>query len=286
MEATNQFTKDMISKENQNSTFNGDVKETSTFEYGDVWETATCECGNEFESLVKTGGFDKERETCSECFKKEREKNYELEYKKQTLKEYLKSFYQESLINEKLKQAGFDSYHPTNEQLTKAKEIGERYASIFDLDKPRNLLLIGNYGTGKSHLAVSIAKEIMHKKYMSTLFISTPKLLTELRSTYNRNSVESEGTIINRLSRVSLLVLDDLGSEQSKPSNDTNEQTWATSKIFEIIDNRIGRHTIFTTNYDLKELQQRLGGRIFSRMMENTHPVKMYGDDYRLKDFK
>lgn len=255
-----------------------------------VLETSICKCGNEYESHIKAGIAGRERdiklEHCNKCYEKEQELEYQQEHKKELLKEHLKSFNRESLVNDKLKQASFESYQPTTEQLTKAKAVCKRYVCTFDLDKSRNLLLIGNYGTGKSHLAVSIAKEVMHKEYMSALFISTPKLLTKLRSTYNYGSKETENEIINQLSRVSLLVLDDIGSEQSKPSNDLNEQTWATSKIFEIIDNRIGKHTIYTTNYDVVELQQRLGGRNFSRMMEDTFVVKMFGKDYRLRDFK
>jgi DNA replication protein DnaC len=235
-------------------------------------------------SIKKVNSIFKREEL--ESYQKEQEEKYQQEWKHQQLKENLKNFNRESLVNDKLKQVSFESYQPINEQLTKAKAVCERYACTFDLDKPRNLLLLGNYGTGKSHLAVSISKEVMFKKNMSALFISTPKLLTKLRSTYNYNSNETEDRIINQLSRVSLLVLDDIGSEQYKASNDTNEQTWSTSKIFEIIDNRIGRHSIFTTNYDVNELQQRLGGRNFSRMMENTHVIKMYGKDYRLRTFE
>jgi DNA replication protein DnaC len=271
--------KDMTSTENGNSIFKRDVVETSI-----------CKCGHEYESHFKTFFSGIERvhriEMCHECHEKKQDEEMRQEWDRQQLKEHLKIFNSDSLLNDKLKQACFDSYHPTNEQLTKAKTICERYANNFEINNAVNLLLIGGYGTGKSHLAVSIAKEVMHNKYKSALFISTPKLLTRLRSTYSWNSRESEEQIINQLSRVSLLVLDDLGSEQSKPTGDSNEQSWALSKIFEIIDNRIGRHTIFTTNFDLNELQQRLGGRNFSRMMENTHVVKMYGKDYRLRTFE
>lgn len=265
MEAENQFIQNITSKE-ENSIFKREVLKTSI-----------CKCGNKFES--------NKLERCLDCFQKEQEELYRQEWNQQQLKEHLENFNRQSMVNEKLRKVNFESYSPTNDQLTKAKAICERYASAFDLDNPRNLLLIGKYGTGKSHLAISIAKEIMQKKYMSALFISTTKLLTKLRSTYNYGNIETEDQIMNRLSRVSLLVLDDVGAEQ-KPSNDPDEQTWATSKIFEIIDSRIGRHTIYTTNDEINVLQQRLGGRNFSRMMEDTFVVKMYGEDYRLKDFK
>jgi DNA replication protein DnaC len=265
------------------------IKNVNSIFKREVLDTAVCKCGKTFDSIIKASSPNSERvinlSMCDDCYHKVQEEEYLKEHNQKMLEEFLKTFNRESLINDKLKQASFGSYQPTNEELTKAKVLCERYSSIFEYDKPRNLLLIGNYGTGKSHLAVSTAKEIMHQKIVPAFVFSTPSLLTKLRSTYNRNSYESEEKIINQLSRVSLLVLDDIGAEQSKPS-EQNEQSWATSKIFEIIDNRIGKHTIYTTNYDLKELQQRLGGRNFSRMMENTHVVKMYGEDYRLKDYK
>lgn len=193
-------------------------------------------------------------------------------------------FDNESLMNEKLKPASFETYQPTSEELAKAKAITERYAVNFSKENPVSLLLIGNYGTGKSHLAVSITKRLMDKG-LTCIFISTPKLMTKLRSTYNKDSDVSEDQIIDSLTQVDCLVLDDIGAESTKASAD-NQHSWATSKLFEIIDNRIGKHTIFTSNFEPKELEQRLGGRNFSRMMEDTHVIKMYGDDYRLKNFK
>jgi DNA replication protein DnaC len=193
-------------------------------------------------------------------------------------------FNTDSLMNPKLQIATFENYHPTSEELNKSKEITKRYAENFSKENPISLLMIGNYGTGKSHLSVAITKVLMEKS-LSCIFISTPKLMTKIRSTYNKQSEYSEEQIIDQLSKVDCLVLDDIGSESVK-QGDSNQHTWATSKLFEIIDNRIGKHTIFTTNYDVNELQKRLGGRNFSRMMENVHVIKMYGDDYRLKDFK
>lgn len=271
--------KGITSTESENSIFKTEVLETSI-----------CKCGQVYDSKIATTVFGKRREInlgmCEDCSDKERERKYAEEQHQKWVKQAMDNFDQSSLINPKLKQATFEIYEPTSEELAKAKSICQRYATNFDINNPVNLLLIGNYGTGKSHLAVSVAKTLINEKSRNCLFISTPKLLTKLRSTYNRNSKESEGEIIDHLSRVSLLVLDDIGSEQAKPTNEHNEQNWATSKIFEIMDNRIGKHTIFTTNFTVEELQERVGGRNFSRMMENTHVIKMYGDDYRLRNFK
>lgn len=231
---------------------------------------------------VKTDG------KCFSCFSEEetlKEFDRQREEARIARIERLKEIFNtDSLMNPKLQDATFERYNPTNNDLARAKEITKRYADNFTKNNPVSLLLIGNYGTGKSHLGVSITKVLMDKGF-SCIFISTPKLMTKIRSTYNKDSEYSEEQIIDQLSKVDCLVLDDIGSESVK-QGDSNQHTWATSKLFEIIDNRIGKHTLFTTNYDVNELQQRLGGRNFSRMMESVHVIKMYGDDYRLKDFK
>jgi DNA replication protein DnaC len=200
-------------------------------------------------------------------------------------KDRLKMFDEDSLMNPKLKSATFENYEPTNDELKKAKEIARRFAQNFNKEKAASVLFIGTYGTGKSHLSVAITKELMTKDH-SCLFISTPKLLTKLRSTYNKESAFSEEQVISQLSNVDCLVLDDIGAEQTKVNKDGNDQTWATSKLFEVIDSRIGKHTVFTSNFQPHELQQRLGGRNYSRMMEDVFIVPMNGKDYRTRNFE
>lgn len=257
-------------------------------------ENGKCDCGNSYEKRYKIyiptqdQAILCENEMCSKCKEKEflkeffkKQEEEVLELKKKKLQQM---FEENSLINPKLQNATLENYHPTNQELEKAKSIAKRYADNFCEENPISLLLIGDYGTGKSHLGVAILKELIKSGYTG-IFISTPKLMTKLRSTYNKESEFTEAQIIDQLTNVDCIVLDDIGAEAVK-AGDSNQHTWTTSKIFEIIDNRIGKHTIFTTNYEINELQQRLGGRNFSRMMENVHVIKMYGDDYRLRNFK
>jgi DNA replication protein DnaC len=261
----------------------------------------TCKCGKEYESSYlmfippKDEPIHYKNEMCGECEEeskrleqlKEIEENNKRraeEKEKERKRRFLEIFDDFSLMNPKLKTVTFDDYKPTSDQLEKAKQITNRYADNFSLENPVSLLLIGNYGTGKSHLSAAITKSLISKEF-TCVFVSTPKLLTKIRSTYNKTSFYSEDAIMKTLSEVDCLILDDIGSETTKVGDD-NQHTWGTSKIFEIIDNRIGKHTIFTSNYEPSELQERLGGRNFSRMMENTHVIKMYGDDYRLRSFK
>lgn len=186
-----------------------------------------------------------------------------------------------STVNPDLEAASFDTFQATTPNLQQALRIAREYADGFDLSKPSNLLFAGMYGLGKSHLSYSICKELREKGHIA-VFVSVPKLLTVIKSTYQRNSEFSEAELLGVMSTVDLLALDDIGAERSK--RDEDRETWATEKLFEIIDGRSGRHTIYTTNLTAAELPQRVGQRNFSRMMMNTQPVKLEGQDYRINN--
>ena len=186
-------------------------------------------------------------------------------------------------MNERLANCSFDNYIPVSPELDRAKKITMRYAANYKKDNPVNLMLVGSYGTGKSHLSVSVVKALLSRGN-SCLFISVPKLLTRLKSTYNKSSEQTEEELLSHLEKMDLVVLDDVGAEKTKKEDD--EFSWARTKMFEIIDSRIGKHTIYTTNFSTNELLSMYGERNFSRMMENTHLVEMNGENYRLRNVK
>lgn len=185
-------------------------------------------------------------------------------------------FERNSLINPDLQNATFENFE-TGEFMQAYRKV-KNYANSFDIEKPSNLFFQGSFGTGKSHLSVAVTKAVTEKGY-SAIFISTPKLLTKIRSTYNKFSEQSEDQIINAITNADLVVFDDIGAEGEASG-------WALQKLFEIIDQRIGKHNIFTTNLGSKEFERSMDlQRIFSRMMMNAEPIIMNGTDYRRKQF-
>lgn len=155
------------------------------------------------------------------------------------------------------------------------------------------LVLYGNTGCGKTHLAVSIMRNMYksnineiinslsdqlpdYSKIKKQIFKPVPDLLLEIRSAFKDGASESEDDIIKKYSRVPLLVLDDLGSEK------TSEYSITT--LYIIIDRRDRElmPTIITTNLNPKEIEEKLGARIASRLsgMKN---IKINMPDYRKK---
>jgi DNA replication protein DnaC len=210
---------------------------------------------------------------------------FELEQAREAVrerKEYqLRKLEKYNMINARLEVVTFDSYQPNSREQQLALHASKEYVESFDLQSSSNLLFSGMYGLGKSHLAYSICKGVRSKGH-SAVFVSMPKLLTMIKDTYNNeNSEFTEAGLINVLSAVNLLVIDDIGAQKG---NKTEGETWATEKLFEIVDGRAGRHTVYTTNLTSGELRKNVGERIFSRMIQDTKSIKFVGEDYRLKD--
>lgn len=204
--------------------------------------------------------------------------------KENKAKKIYRLFEGNSMLSKSLARATFKTYHPPTVELGHAKSRLMAYAKEFDPEKSSNLLLVGPYGTGKSHLAVSVTKELMDSGY-KCLFLSVPKLLTKIRQTYNGNSKFSEADILELIESVDLFVLDDLGTEYANKRNHDENDNWTHTKLFEVLDNRAGKPTIFTTNLKSNELVEKLNERNLSRIMDGTEVIKMEGPDYRRKGF-
>ncbi|WP_042352286.1 ATP-binding protein [Bacillus massiliigorillae] len=192
----------------------------------------------------------------------------------------MSAFKKKSLMNKDLHEATLDKYYPQNESQDVALETVKTYINEFDCE--RGLVLQGKPGLGKSHLASAIVKELIKKKY-SGIFISLPRLMTELKATYNRKSALQEVEVLSALQNVNVLVLDDLGVEIDGKKDDA--AAWAKGKIYEVVDSRVGKSTIYTTNFTAKQLIELYGERDFSRMVQYCDSIKIEGKNYRFKKF-
>lgn len=194
------------------------------------------------------------------------------EAEKKRKQQAINNIFNQSNVNASLKAATVNNYQPQNEAQDKAKQTAVEYVKSFSVKRPKSLILQGSYGTGKSHLAYAIAKAIKNQGY-SVAFMHIPMLMDRIKATYNKNASETTDELVNLLSNIDLLVLDDMGVENTEHT---------LNKLFSIVDNRVGKNNIFTTNFSNKELNQNVSWqRISSRMKHNARTVKVIGDDYR-----
>ena len=134
------------------------------------------------------------------------------------------------------------------------------------------LLLTGNYGCGKTHLAAAIANQAV-RMGTPTIFLTVPDLLDWLRFSFSAGNDLTYEERFNEIRNAPLLVMDDFGTQSST--------AWAEEKLFQIINTRyINRMpTVVTSNRDLEEFE----GRIRSRLTdpELVSHVHILAPDFR-----
>lgn len=198
-------------------------------------------------------------------------------YQKKLKRKRSEDIFNNSIISEELKASTFDNYEPETDSQKRLVSICQRYVENFDLNNKQSLLIQGDYGLGKSHLAMATSKAIKAKGY-TVLFMDVPQLITTYKDTYNKTTELTERQLDQIIAEVDLLVLDDYGTSVTQFGN---------QKLFEVMTSRSGKHNIITTNNTSNELTRNKDlGKTFSRMMRNTTPIKVEGEDYRLKGLR
>ena len=177
------------------------------------------------------------------------------------------------------------NYSAANPILAEARQLVLEYIGWLNGDLPSGgLYLTGGVGTGKTHLAVAIARGALWYGH-TVQFTSTISLMRAIKREMDGGDMES---LMRRYENTGLLVLDDIGKEYATP--------WALSQLSDIIGARYAaeRPVVYTSNYALdgnSGLAQALaqqGGldsaeAIVSRIKGSTQVVKMLGEDWRRK---
>lgn len=181
-----------------------------------------------------------------------------------------------SVIPAKYRGVSFDRPPVTemNEVVVRpAREFCERIES--NLDRGRGLWLYGGAGTGKTTLAMLVSRSALDAG-RSVAIYSMPKLLARIRRTYDADAGEqSYAELFERLTTVDLLHIDDLGAE--------NRTEWVLEQLYALINERYEtqRSLIVTTNKNEAELDEQIGGRVVSRLVEMCEVVPVFDEDRR-----
>ncbi len=178
-----------------------------------------------------------------------------------------------SNLGERFSKSTFESFLDRNGSET-AYKVATKYVKTFKEWDGESLMIWGEPGNGKTHLAAAIVNELSKKGYI-VVFQSVPELLQRIRSTFNSENKENETQIMRALLECDLLILDDIGAEK------TTE--WVEEKLFNIIDGRYRKElpTLYTSNLEPKELKNQVGKRSYDRMVETSLTVKNEAASYR-----
>lgn len=154
----------------------------------------------------------------------------------------------------------------------------QQYASRFHDFPSKHLLFIGETGLGKTFLTACIAKQVAENGY-SVVYEPAKPLFYQFDvrnfSKGTEEDIDKARICTKRYFQCDLLIIDDLGTEITNKATD--------SVLYELVNERIlgGKHTIFTTNFPIEELEQRYSNPIMSRLKGEFVKVHFYGEDIR-----
>lgn len=264
----------------------------------------TCRCGAQFLDKVFTRQNGEEfnlYNSCPDCRKKA-EIEQQREEAEVKLKEALKhvNWHDVARVPSSFIQKSFTNF---NKQLQP-----KAFNAVFNLQWksdlnsiPQSLVLLspGLYGVGKTHLVCALINKIIEESEKAVLgkdlfvrfrrcpvvFTSENGLLRRIRETYNKRRsedeyVETEADIYESLKLFDLLVIDDVGKVRPRDLN------FLQGVYFNIIDQRYTdqQALILTTNHDLNELEEHIGGACADRIRDMAGKdgfIVMKGQSYR-----
>lgn len=173
------------------------------------------------------------------------------------------------------------TFRGINDSAKFAKDLAYKYITDFPGDG-RGLLIMGSCGVGKTHLGVAVLRYLIDTYSTTCLFYDFRQLLQDIRATYTSEDALTESEIFMQLSRVKVLLLDELGAEKITG--------WLLDTLTYLINYRYNHRqiTLITTNYlddrtkkDDEILQDRIGYRLRSRLYDMCYTIILDGQDRR-----
>jgi DNA replication protein DnaC len=187
-------------------------------------------------------------------------------------------------IDELFEDSRLSNYEPvagTEHALQRCRDMASDEGWPTFREAGRGLLLVGENGCGKTHLAVGCIRNLIWLRQIECLLVTMTDYFEAIRKSY---SIERAGGLVvgdiqERAGSVDLLVLDDLGAERLL-SDERGD--WMRDRLYALVDRRYRRKLpiLATTNSSDEDIEERLGARIFRRLMAMLEPVPITAGNY------
>ena len=219
-----------------------------------------CEfCGKELEPIgldylyanISPEYIKYQRCTCNKAkeYWKEKDNQDAKEQKRKRFRNIINVIYKQNYVGRKYQELNFENFIVNLNNKNPVKMANDYINKNKDKMLSNGLIIMGESGVGKTHLAAAIANKLIENDKI-VLIGRLTTLLDLIKETF-RDNAKSENELIELYYNVDMIIIDDLGTEKIS--------SWALEKLYTIIQNRFenGLPIIITTRFDKKGLISR-----------------------------
>ena len=177
--------------------------------------------------------------------------------------------YEKSGVPERYFKESLDTYKITNEMQATAAKAATNFLHAAKCGEFKSLVMLGNAGTGKTHLACAIIREAGGK------YRTAPDIVEEMRRAKSFTANDTEADIIDYYAHVSLLVIDEIGRGIAA----TDEKYM----LYQILNARYNtrKPTVLISNFTKADFLQYIGVAAADRLVESAEVWELNGESYR-----
>lgn len=209
-------------------------------------------------------------ELCGKCAQAEADQRAENEAKTEAIERQarIEKRFASSGIPRGFVDRTFGTYIAENAGQISALAKARQFADLFQRHYERGtmLLMLGNIGTGKTHLAIAIAQVAMARGH-SCMYETAFELVSRMRDCMRRDATTGTAEMLRIYGNVDLLIIDEFGIQAA--TDDVK------AHLTNVIDQRYrnARPTIMITNLSKTELADYVGERVADRMRERASVI-------------
>ena len=201
---------------------------------------------------------------CNDCINERAKEKKEKDEARQKIEDQhrLQKLKAKSGLRQRHINCSFDNYEAATTGQGKALDSVTTYTDLILTGHGNCLIMAGQVGTGKTHLAAAMINKFIECK-RSCLLIKMPELIRCIKSSWSRSSDTTESELIKTYSLVSLLIIDEIGVQYGSDAEKL--------LLSEIIDNRYQEMlpTVLISNLDANGIKSCIGSRSFDRLRED-----------------
>ena len=178
--------------------------------------------------------------------------------------------YKKSGVPERYWETTLENYKVNNDMQKTAKTCAINYAMQIQRGEFKSFVMIGNAGTGKTHLACGILREYGWGQYRTA-----PDIVEELRRAKSFTALETEAQIIKNYGQTPLLIIDEIGRGIAA----TDEKYM----LYQVLNARYNtrKPTVLISNHKKPDFLQYIGVAAADRLVESAELIEMNGESYR-----